>query len=83
MRSFTCSEIGQIGEHRAQVVERVRLGHRLVAAPAGHAGEAQRDAGLVAGAGLDAFEGDLEDMLGADLRARGRSVRACSSSPRR
>jgi hypothetical protein len=60
-------------QHRAQVVEGVDLGPPACPAPARHARKAQRDAGLVARAFLDALEGDLEDQFG----------RTCRTGPKR
>src|SRR5689334_18442146 len=52
------------GEHRA---ERVRVLRPLVRPVSLDPGEAQRDPARVAGAALDAVEGDLDHELGADV----------------
>jgi hypothetical protein len=71
------------GQQRLEVVERVDLVHGLVVAPAEHAGEAEGDAGLVAGGGLDALEADLEDLDGLDLPDGAELLDGCACSPRR
>src|SRR5215212_4136378 len=53
--------------YRPHRLHRVRLGRGLVVAVALHAREAQRHPSRVAAGGLDAVEGDLDDLLGPDV----------------
>src|SRR5690606_1670475 len=49
------------------LVDRVRLGGRLVVPVAAHAGEAQRHTARIPGRDLHPVEGDLDDLLGPDV----------------